>query len=111
MSGIRFLPNDLNENLPEVPQLFDRIEGESHENNWLRAIRGEEDATSPFSFAAPLTETVLLGVVSMKAGNREIQWDPQNLTVTNLPEANRYLRREARTGWELPTVTVASGNR
>jgi predicted dehydrogenase len=111
MDGIRILPGELEEELPEVPKLSDRIEGESHENNWVRAIRGEEDATSPFSFAAPLTETVLLGVVSMKAGNRKIHWDPQNLTITNLPEANQYLRREAREGWELPAVTVAVGDR
>ncbi len=110
MNGIRFLPNSLDEDRPDVPQLHDRIENESHENNWLRAIRGEEEATSPFSFAAPLTETVLLGVVSLRAGNRKILWDPENLRVTNIDEANQYLRRDARDGWELPSVTVASGN-
>lgn len=111
MGGIRFLPRSLDENRPDVPRLFDRIEDESHENNWIRAIRGEEEATSPFSFAAPMTEAALLGVVSLRAGNRKIHWDPENLRVTNIPDANQYLRREAREGWELPTVTVATGSR
>jgi predicted dehydrogenase len=110
MDGLQLIRDGQKEELPDVPQRFDRIEGESHENNWLRAVRGEEEATSPFSFAAPLTETVLLGVVSMKAGNRKLHWDSRNLRVTNLPEANQYLRREARDGWELPGVTVVAGS-
>ena len=102
MGGVRFMPGDLAEN--EVPRLYDRIAGESHENNWIRAIRGEENASSPFAFAAPLTETVLLGVVSLLAGNKKIHWDAENLRITNLPEANRHLRRTPREGWELPAV-------
>src|SRR5690606_21516335 len=86
MNGIRLLTAEGEVDLPEVPRLFDRIEGESHENNWLRAIRGEEEATSPFSFAVPLTEAVLLGVVSLKAGNRKLHWDPDAMRVTNLPD-------------------------
>jgi len=30
-----------------------------------------------------------------------IQWDAANLKVTNLPEANRFIRREYRQGWTL----------
>lgn len=101
---LRFLPDELDKNRPDVPRLFDRIKGESHEMNWVRAVRGEEEATSPFSFAAPLTETVLLGVVSLHAGNRKLQWDADDLRVVNLPEANQYLRREPRKGWELPKL-------
>ena len=102
MGGIRFLPGDLAEHTP--PRRYDRIADENHENNWVRAIRGEENASSPFSFAAPLTETVLLGVVSLFAGNKKIHWDAENFRITNLPEANRHLRRTPRKGWELPAV-------
>ena len=110
MDGIRLLTDEGDTELPDVPELSARIEGESHENNWLRAIRGEEEATSPFSFAVPLTEAVLLGVVSLRAGNRKLHWDPENMRVMNFPDANQYMRREARSGWDLPTVTVASGS-
>lgn len=108
---LRFLPDELDKNRPDVPRLFDRIKGESHEMNWVRAVRGEEEATSPFSFAAPLTETVLLGVVSLRAGNRKLQWDADNLRVINLPEANQYLRREPRKGWELPELPAHAGSK
>ena len=55
---------------------------------------------SNFDYAGPLTETVLLGCVAMRARKR-IEWDGTNMRVTNAPEANKFLRREYRKGWEL----------
>ena len=52
--NVRFFPEELSDNLPEVPEQFPRIADQSHEMNWIRAIQGTEEATSPFSFAAPL---------------------------------------------------------
>lgn len=97
----RFLPVELDEDRPEVPRLFERVEGENHEMNWARAIKGEAEAVSPFSYSAPLTETMLLGIVSLKAGHRKLRWDADELRVTNRPEANQYLRRDPRDGWAL----------
>ncbi len=100
-----FVADGARQELPEVPQRFDRIPEENHEMNWVRAVQRSEEATSPFSYAAPLTEAFLLGVVSMRAGNRRIEWDSENMRVTNLPEANAHLRRQnTRNGWELSTV-------
>lgn len=103
-SNPRFLPDELDQDLPDVPELYERVPEENHEMNWVRAIRGEAEATSPFSYAAPLTETMLLGLVSLKAGHRKIEWDAENMEVTNLPEANDHLSRTAREGWELQAV-------
>mgnify|MGYP006180641089 CR=1 FL=1 len=56
--------------------------------NWIRAIRGEARATSPFEYAAPLTENMLLGLVALRAGQgRPIRYDPANMVVANAPEA------------------------
>jgi hypothetical protein len=52
-----------------------------------------------------LTETMLLGVVALRAG-RKIEYDGANMRVTNVPEANQYLSREYRQGW-----TSADGKR
>ena len=103
--NVRFFPEELANDLPEVPQQFPRVADQSHEMNWVRAIQGLEDATSPFSFAAPLTEAFLLGIVSMRAGNQRIHWDTENMEVTNSEDANQFVRRRnTRTGWELPTI-------
>ncbi|MBA4031261.1 MAG: dehydrogenase [Planctomyces sp.] len=59
-----------------------------------------ELAMSNFDYACRLTETVLLGNVALRAG-KEIEWDGVNMKVTNLPEANKFLTREYRKGWEL----------
>jgi hypothetical protein len=97
----RFLPRELDRNRPDVPRRFERVENEAHEMNWARAIKGQVEAVSPFSYAAPLTVAMLLGVVSLKADTQQIAWDAENLRVTNLPEANDYLHREPHDGWAL----------
>lgn len=81
-----------------LPRIRDGIRG--HEMNWIRAIRGEEAISSPFAVAQPLTETMLLGGVALRAGV-PIDYDGVAGRVTNVPDANRYLDREYRKGWEL----------
>ncbi len=85
-----------------IPQSLARIKDgrQGHEMNWIRAIRGEEAISSPFAVGAPLTETMLLGIVAMRAG-RPIEYDGAAGRITNLPDANRYLDRTYRKGWEL----------
>lgn len=81
-----------------LPRIIDGIHG--HEMNWIRAIRGEENISSPFAVAVPLTETMLLGIVAMRAG-APIEYDGAAGRVTNIADANRYLDRTYRKGWEL----------
>ncbi len=98
----RLLPDELMEDYGTPPERYPRIQDESHEMNWVRAIKGEEELSQDFGYAAQLTETMLLGVVSLRAGNRRIHWDGDRRRVTNLPEANEYLaRQDVRDGWHL----------
>jgi len=84
-----------------VPKTVERIEV-SHEKNWAEACKGQGKASSPFEYAAPLTELMLLGVVALKAGGgKTLEYDGPNMRITNVPEANQYLTREYRKGWEL----------
>lgn len=74
----------------------------SHEMEWIEAIRAGRQANAPFEYAAPLTETMLLGIVALRAGQgRKILYDAANMRVTNAPEADQWLRREYRAGWSL----------
>ncbi len=78
-----------------------RIEG-SHEMNWVRACKGLEDASCPFEYAAPLTETMLLGIVALRSGQgRKIEYDGSAMRVLNHPDADAYLTRTYRPGWEV----------
>ena len=70
--------------------------------NWVAAAKGEAKASSPFSLAAPLTETMLLGIAALRAGQgRKVLYDGPSMKITNIPEANQYLTRVYRKGWEL----------
>ncbi len=42
-----------------------RVPHESHEMNWVNAIKGKDTISSPFSYAAHLTEIMLLGVAAL----------------------------------------------
>jgi predicted dehydrogenase len=84
-----------------VPKSVPRIDV-PHEINWAQACKGKGEASSPFEYAAKLTETMLLGIVALKTGQgRQLEYDGRAMQVTNVPEANTYLTREYRAGWEL----------
>jgi len=72
----------------------------SHEMDWVRACKTGEPAGADFAYSGPLTETCLLGNIAKRVDAR-ILWDPANLKITNLPEANRFVRTEYRKGWEV----------
>jgi len=51
-----------------------------------------------FRIRRPFTEMVLLGNLAIKVGQK-IEYDAVNMKVTNVPEANKFLRRKYRKGW------------
>ncbi|MGC1274339.1 MAG: Gfo/Idh/MocA family oxidoreductase [Planctomycetaceae bacterium] len=72
-----------------------------HHLEWLEACRNGTPTGSPFDYAGALTEANHLGNVAYRAGGK-IEWDRETMKIPNLPEAERFLRREnPREGWEL----------
>jgi hypothetical protein len=47
-----------------------------------------------------VTETILLGAVALRAGEK-VEYDSGAVRITNLEDANRFLTREYRKGWEI----------
>jgi len=66
----------------------------------MAAIKAGKPAGAGFGYSGPLTEICMLGNVASRMDAR-IEWDAENLKVTNLPEANKYIRTEYRKGWSL----------
>ncbi|MFH1264244.1 MAG: Gfo/Idh/MocA family oxidoreductase [Planctomycetota bacterium] len=83
--------------LPE--KTIPRVNG-THEQDWARACKTGEPAGADFSYSGPLAEICCLGNIAQRVDAR-IHWDAENLKVTNLPDANKYIRTEYRKGWEL----------
>jgi predicted dehydrogenase len=82
-----------------VPRTLPRVDV-PHEINWAQACKGRAKASSPFDYAARLTETMLLGVAALRAGER-IDYDGAAMRIRNVADANQFLTREYRKGWEL----------
>ena len=71
-----------------------------HYKDWIQACKGGIPACSNFDYSGPYTEIVLLGNLALRTEG-ELLWDGPNMRVTNNREANRYIKRKPRRGWEL----------
>ena len=73
--------------------------------------------TSPFEYAGPLTETVLMGNLAIRSynlrnptadgknftypGRKKLLWDGLKMAITNFEEANQFVKRDYQNGWKL----------
>jgi predicted dehydrogenase len=67
---------------------------------WLEAVKGGPPSPGSFLNAGSITDAVNLGTVALRAG-KKVLFDSENMKITNVPGANRYLVRQYRKGWEL----------
>ena len=96
----RLLPFDKHNSYGAPKEKLARIPHQNHEMNWVNAIKGKEEISSPFSYAAHLTEIMLLGVASLRA-KAKLHYDGANMRVTNNNAANDFLTRTYRSGFSL----------
>src|SRR5262245_33206772 len=71
-----------------------------HHEEWLEACKTGKQASANFEYSGWLTEANHLGNVAYRTG-KKLEWDPAKLKATNAPEADKFIRREYRKGWEL----------
>lgn len=69
-------------------------------DTWARAIKTNTEAPGSFIYAGPITETINLAAVALRAG-KKVEYDSKSMKITNDEKANKYLTREYRKGWEL----------
>jgi hypothetical protein len=105
MLSERIIPESKMKEYGKPPEMIPRSPG--HHVEWIQACKGGKPAGSNFDHAGPLAEAVLLGNVALrpelkeKMNRTKLLWDGPNLKITNVPEANKFLRREYREGWTL----------
>jgi len=90
IAGPQFFPKSIYKTLikPDIPTKV------NHYTQWMDAIYGKGDAPSAnFDYAAPMCETVLLGVVAGRFPGKTLNWDGCKMECTNLPEANQYVAK------------------
>lgn len=112
------LPTSRMPELEALPKTIERIP-EGHYVDWVNAcIKGYGNAkvSSPFEYAGPFTEAVLMGNLAIRSyqlqvkdsdgranfpGRKKLYWDAKNMKITNFDEANAFVMREYRDGWTL----------
>ena len=82
-----------------LPRITGGVDG--HEKDWARACKGGEPASSNFDYSGPLTESVVMGNLAIRNPGERLDWNGQNMKVTNVAEANEYVHRQYREGWTL----------
>jgi predicted dehydrogenase len=68
----------------------------SGKGHWARC-------STDFSYSGPLSESVIIGNVAARFSGETLEFDAQGLKFPNKPEANQYLTRQYRDGWEIRT--------
>ena len=97
-----------------MPQLFpvekfsgfsiDKQPALNHYHAWVEAALNGTETTDNFEYAGPLTEAVLLGNVATRIPNVTLSWNAASLSLPGHPDAERFLRRNYREGWEIKAV-------
>jgi len=92
-----------------------------HPRKWIDAIKAGFNSkehkllTSSFDYSGPLTETVIMGNIAIRSyllregegrsmtyyGRNKLLWDGDDMKITNLEQANQFVGRTYREGWEI----------
>jgi hypothetical protein len=81
-------------------KVLPEFEREQRAETWSRAIKTDTESPGSFIYAGPITETINLAAVALRAG-KKVEYDSKNMKITNDEDANQYLKRKYRKGWEL----------
>ena len=95
----QLLPAELHEAAKAVLKTMERSPG--HYEEWVAACKGGKRPVASFDYSGPMTETALLGVLSLRAPGRRLEWDAKEQKIKNAPELNQYVHTEYRQGWTL----------
>jgi len=67
---------------------------------WVEAILSGQQTPGSFIRAQTITDTINLGAVALRA-NKKVDFDASALKITNDENANKFLTRDYRPGWEI----------
>jgi hypothetical protein len=73
-----------------------------HHKEWIQACKDNDPkgALAGFEYSGPFTESLLVGNLAVRLGRR-IVWDAKKMKATNAPEADKYINKSYRKGWEI----------
>jgi len=115
----RLLPTKLMKEKTMPKETIKRVP-EGHYIQWVNACiagYGKGETSSPFEYAGPFTESILMGNLAIRSwmmlnparkgwddkylGRKKLLWDAKDMKITNFDEANEFVKRDYREGWSL----------
>lgn len=119
----KLLPLSKNKDIKVAPKYARVPDGANgHYKQWVEAAiagYGKQEVSSPFEIAGPLTEALLMANLAIRSFDiqktvngkttypgryTKMLWDNDNMKVTNFDEANQFVKREYRKGWNNLTL-------
>ena len=77
------------------------VKDQNHYHQFVDACLGKDKTSASFSYAGPLTEALLLGVVANRFPDQKLSWDADTLKVSNIADANALIRRAYRDDFQV----------
>lgn len=77
------------------------LEPRDHYHHFADACLGKTKTESHFAQAGPMTEAIILGTVALREPGKVLEWDSERMKIPNHPDAEKYLSRKYRKGWEV----------
>ncbi|MFI5186042.1 MAG: Gfo/Idh/MocA family protein [Chitinophagales bacterium] len=109
----RLLPTKLMAQVSLPKETIARVP-EGHYIQWVNACiagYGNAKTSSPFEYAGPFTESILISNLAIRSylmkenkkyeGRKKLLWDSRNMKITNFDDANQFVKRQYREGWSL----------
>jgi hypothetical protein len=90
-------PADANNNLSKEEKVAKALQ------LFVQACKTGKQYPGNFSEAEHITTAVNLYAAALRS-NKLLKYNAETVQITNVPEANKYLSREYRKGWELATI-------
>jgi predicted dehydrogenase len=96
----RVIPEAKRREYGRPPKTLPRSPG--HHEEWIQACKAgkPEDAKSGFWYAGPFVEALLVGNLAVRLQKR-VEWDGEKMRSPNCPEADNYITKFYRTGFDL----------
>jgi predicted dehydrogenase len=95
----RIIPEAKRKEYGRPPKTLPRSPG--HHKEWIEACKAGRpaDAKSGFWYAGPFTEALLVGNLAVRLQKR-VEWDAQTMRSPNCPEADNYITKFYRAGYD-----------
>ena len=95
------IPYAIQKNYTRPEKTLPRVKGGIH-GNFIEACKANDPkmACANFAYSGPFVESLLVGNLAVRL-KRRVQWDTKAMRSPNAPEADNYITKFYRAGWEI----------